>query len=180
MRRALFLLSLLAVLTPMLRATTIRALSIDELARASSAIVLGQAGQSWTAWDEEHHNLYTYTRVKVMQAMKGPAADVVVKQIGGSDGHILQKVFGVRHFLAGESTLLFLTSSKTGDGTMLVVGLMQGNFRVRQIANGDLVASNGVAGVGARSAQQHREYRGATIRLSDLQARIHEAVQNER
>lgn len=116
-------------------ATTIIPMSLEEMTQAADCVVEGQAGRSWSAWNAEHTFIYTYTTFQVSRALKGaPAQTLTVKQLGGSADGYTQKVSGVRALDSGENALLFLRPSAAGDGTMVVVGLMQGHFRIYQPA----------------------------------------------
>lgn len=121
-------------------ATTIIPMSLEALTRAAAVIVEGRAVRSWSAWNTQHTLIYTYTTVEVAHTLKGASGQAfTVKQLGGSADGYTQKVSGVRQFENGEDALLFLRPSVTGDGTMVVVGLMQGHFRVYAGDRGDTV-----------------------------------------
>ena len=100
--------------------------------------------RSWSAWNEQHTLIYTYTSFAVGRTLKGTApAEIVIKQPGGSAGGYTQTVWGVRHLQSGEHALLFLRPSVAADGTMVIVGLMQGQFQIYQ-AGSETMASNGI------------------------------------
>ncbi len=162
-------------------ATTVRPMSIDRLAQFATSVVEAHVDQTWSDWDAQHTRIYTYTRVKVSRALKGTPADtVVVKQLGGSAGGYTQHVSGVQHMRSGERAVLFLRPSASGDGTMVVVGLMQGQFRVMRDANtGTDFVSNGVAGADEMNSSSVREYRGSRLTLKEMEARVRKAVTRE-
>ena len=88
-------------------------------------------------------------------------------------------VSGVRQFTGGEENFLFLQPSQDNDGTMIVTGLVLGNFRLYRTNTGQVAASNGVpevsavqVGTGAVST-----YRGSTVTVDQLESRIQKAVQ---
>src|SRR3954464_4394864 len=130
------------------QATMVKPMSVEDLTSAASAVVEGQATESWTSWNAEHSRIYTFTRVQVARTLKGSTAQtLVVKQLGGSADGYTQHVSGVRAMQTGEDALLFLRASDAHDGTMVIVGLMQGHFRLlRDDASGSKVVSNGVLG----------------------------------
>ncbi len=162
-------------------ATMVKPMSVEELSTAATHIVEGQAVDSWTSWNATHTRIYTFTRVKVSRSLKGPAADtVVIKQVGGSAGGYTQHVAGVQPMQTGEQALLFLRPSQNADGTMVIVGLMQGHFRVaRDSQTGNTVVSNGVMGAEELSGNKAQAYRGNTLTLSQMEARIRKAVPRE-
>ena len=180
MRRLLFLVAVV-LFTIATFATMVKPMSVEDLAKNSSAVIEGQAVESWTSWNAEHTRIYTYTRVKVSQALKGSQSDtVVVKQIGGSAGGYTQHVAGVQHMTNGEKAMLFLRPSEAHDGTMVVVGLMQGHFRIARDRNtGAAMVTNGVLGAEEISGQTVQSYRGAKLTLNAMEARVRKAVSHE-
>lgn len=181
MRKAAIALVLFIACTA--QATMVKPMSVEELTSEASAIVEGQAIETWTSWNAVHSRIYTYTRVRVSKTLKGAQADtVVVKQLGGSAGGYTQHVSGVRAMQTGEDALLFLRPSEAHDGTMVVVGLMQGHFRyARDTKTGDTIVNNGV--IGAEEMQSNsrsiRPYRGSTLTLQQLESRVRQAVGRE-
>lgn len=175
MRRAKTTFTLLSLLLISLQlwSTTVRPLSVEELAGLSSEVVLGRALSAESRWDSEHKMIYTYTRFRVEKALKGsPAQEITVKQMGGSaDGYTL-KVSGVKHWSKGESAVLFLQRTATGERR--VTGLTQGNFAVRKSASGELVVSNGVPDVRTFDAKSGSvtNYKGMGLTMGELEQRV--------
>lgn len=169
-------LSLLVVLTAA-NATSIRPLAVEELVANATDIVEGRAVASWTEWNADHTLIFTYTRFEVSKTLKGSAGPAItIKQLGGSDGVLTQKVSGVRHFSSGETALLFLAPADRADARF-VVGLMQGNFRTQRAASGEWLASNGLPAAYVMRGQQVANAGSATtVRLADLESRIRKAV----
>jgi hypothetical protein len=154
-------------------ATTLIPMSVEELTRAADTVVEATATNSWSQWNPQHTMIVTYTRFTVLKTLKGaPPAEILVKQPGGMVGSDGTKVPGVRHFLVGETALLFLEPSRNNDGTQLVVGLVQGNFRVYKARSG-VMAANGMPGVSAlHTGGAITEYRGTTMRLDEMESRV--------
>ncbi len=185
---SVFLVAFLAA--PLLRATTVIPMSVEELTTASERVMRGHAVEAWSNWNPEHTLIFTYTRFQVDENLKGVSnAVITVKQLGGSAGGYTQHVAGVHHWSAGESAVLFLRASAPQDGTFAVVGLMQGDFRVRRSASGEMVADNGMHASTAKSATTEGgvsvfnpatgtvgEYTGAQLTLKELQQRVRRAV----
>ncbi len=154
--------------------TTVIPMSVERLTRASTDVVRARALASWSAWDAAHTRIFTYTRFAVLQRLKGRAASIfVVKQMGGSAGGYTQHVAGVRPFVSGEDSLLFLHPSQAADGTLVVTGLMQGNFRVTRSPSGDMV-SNGIPGVNTFDPRTRRlgAYGGTSMTLREAESRV--------
>ena len=178
MKRLLPAILLLLICVATSRATTVVPMSVEELTLASSHVIEARALRSWTSWNAQHTLIYTYTTFQVTRTLKGQAADTVtVKQAGGSAGGYTQKVSGVRQFQAGEESLLFLRPSAAADGTLVVVGLMQGDFRVYPSPSGDKLVSNGVSGGHQYDGGRVTTFSGTAMRLQDAEARIARSVQ---
>ncbi|HWR13247.1 MAG TPA: hypothetical protein VN577_00350 [Terriglobales bacterium] len=162
-------------------ATMVKPMTVEQLTSGSSAVVEGQSVETWTGWNATHSRIYTYTRVKVARALKGSPSDtIVVKQLGGSAGGYTQHVAGVRAMSTGERAVLFLRPSTTGDGTMVIVGLMQGHFRIaRDNTTGTDYVSNGTPDGEELSGNTVKRYRGSALKLSELEARVRKAVPRE-
>lgn len=169
-------LALLLLLCAPLLATTVVPMSVERLTRASTHVVIGRAADSWTEWNADR--IYTVTRFQVQRALKGEAAETIfVQQLGGVNGAYQQKVAGVRYWQEGERSVLFVRPGEGAPGRFVVTGLMQGNFAVKSSA-ADPEVTNGVPGVEAYDPQTRKlgAYRGSTLRLSELEARVRRAA----
>lgn len=161
-------------------ATTVVPMSVERLAQVSSLVVKGQAIETWSEWNPQHTQIYTYAKFQVGSALKGQApAMVVVKQLGGTVGPTIQRVYGVRYLRSGQEMVLFLRPAEELDGTMVISGLMQGKFAVRTSAAGEKFVSNGMPEVSAYSVStgEISPYRGNTMRLEELRSRVQKAGQ---
>lgn len=162
----------------LLRATSIIPMSVEELTTAADVVVEAKALDSWSQWNPQHTIIFTHTRFQVLKTLKGtPPQQIVVKQPGGEAGGYGQRVAGVRQFLTGESTALFLRPSAVGDGTYVVVGLVQGNFRMYQSRSGEMAVTNGVHGVSQLEGRSMRVYTGSAMTLQRLESRVQGAKQ---
>lgn len=179
MRRLFVLLAMLMAMAA--SATTVKPMTIEELTAAAPLVVEGQAAESWSAWNAQHSLIYTFTRVRVTKTLKGvPEETVLLKQMGGSANGYTQRVAGVNAMKPGDLSVLFLRPSEANDGTMVIVGLMQGNFRIaREATTGSTVVNNGVNDVHQSSTQGVTRYRGAKMTLRQLEARVQKAAANE-
>ncbi|MFB3916758.1 MAG: hypothetical protein ACE14M_08515 [Terriglobales bacterium] len=174
---ALALLVLLALASATAKATTVIPMSVEELTHAAKAIVEATATSSWSQWNPQHTMIVTYTRFTVSKTLKGSVpAEIVVKQPGGIVGNQGQKVPGVRQFLAGENVLLYLQPSGDNDGTHVVTGLVQGNFRIYKTAAGVTAVTNGMPGVSRLRAGGFSEYHGTSMRLDEMESRVQRAL----
>lgn len=177
MKTATRLLILLAALIGAAHATTIIPMSVEDLTRDASLVVEARAADAWTGWNAERTVIFTYTRFSVSRNLKGSATNIVVKQAGGVKDGLKQTLFGVRHFQVGEDAVLFLRPSEARDGTLVVVGLMQGNFRVRRSASGQTLVSNGVPDARAvTSSGKITAFSGSNLTLQQLESRVLKAA----
>ena len=157
-------------------ATTIVPMSVEDLTHSAGRIVQGHAIKSWSQWNPEHTLIYTYTRFAVTSTLKGRAQkEIVVKQLGGRAGGYTQKISGVRQLQNGEQAVLFLRPSVANDDSMVVVGLMQGHYRIYQGASGEAMASNGVPQLQSM-ARESDGPRGSDMSVGQLEQRIRRAL----
>lgn len=157
-------------------ATSIVPMSVEQLTAAAADVVEARAVRSWSSWNAQHSIIYTYTEFAVTRRLKGSLpGSITVKQMGGSAEGYTQSVAGVRRFQDGEDALLFLRPSATNDGTQVIVGLVQGNFRIWNAA-GRRMASNGVPHVNAIQGAEVRSFGGASLELDELESRVRKAV----
>lgn len=170
--------ALLATCIAAANATTIVPMSVEELTHAASNVVEAHALRSWSSWNPQHTLIYTYTAFQVSRTLKGQAAEsVTVKQPGGSADGYTQKVSGVRQFQAGEDVLLFLRPSQAADSTLVVVGLMQGNFQMSHTAAGETVVTNGITEAHQYDHGRVSKLGGTFLRLDEAEARIARSAQ---
>ena len=179
MRLAIATIVLLSVVAA--SATTVEPITVEDMARAASHVVEARAVQQWSAWDENEHLIYTYTRFAVARALKGGAqAELVVRQMGGSAGGYRQHVSGVQIFRLGDESVLFLRRSVAADGSFAIVGLMQGDFRIRHAGDGEARVSNGVPDVASFDRGRTSIYTGSDMKLADLEQRVQRALGQNR
>lgn len=170
--------SIAALTLSLAHATTIIPVSVEELTHGASNVVRARAVTSWSDWDAQHAAIYTFTRFEVLSQLKGSAPlTLTVKQPGGDRDGVTMKAAGVRQFAPNEEDVLFLRPSIAGDGSMVVVGLVQGRFQVVRSA-GTATVSNGVTGVMSFNPAQHAVsvYQGGRMTLQQLEARVRKAV----
>jgi hypothetical protein len=177
-KRIFILLSALVCFASALMATTIVPMSLEKLTASSTDVVEARAIDARSAWDSDGKMIYTYTRFAIRRTLKGTAPNVItVKQMGGHAGGYTQKVSGVTHWQPGDEAVLFLQPSTMNDGTLIVTGLVQGNFRMLREPSGEVMVSNGVPDVSAlqQSASQPVGYRGAKMSIQNLEQRVRKA-----
>ena len=121
----LVLLAVLAV--PAGLATTLARMDLDELTRTAAVVARARCLATSSRWEDGH--LWTLTTFEVTEVWKSETPrTIVVRLVGGQDGHRTVQVDGVPRFRAGEEVVLFLESS--GKGELTVTGWAQGTFRI--------------------------------------------------
>jgi hypothetical protein len=127
---------LLVLLVPILMAipasaTTLVRMSLDQLAEASTEIVRAHVVSQQTAWNPQHTRIYTYTTLALDQTYKGdPPSFPVIQQPGGTVGKTRVFVAGTVQFHAQTGYLLFLERSSADPSQFLLVGMVQGAYRI--------------------------------------------------
>lgn len=113
------------------RATTLVRMSLNQLAQASKTIVRGRVINQESRWNAQHTQIITLTTVALGQTLKGDAAEtLVIEQMGGVVGHIRSWVPGTALLRPQAEYVFFLQPSATNPSRHLLVGMMQGAFRV--------------------------------------------------
>ncbi|HEY6558554.1 MAG TPA: hypothetical protein VI072_14830 [Polyangiaceae bacterium] len=133
-RRALLLPPLTAVflaallVTPSARATLSRAVSLDELSRASTTAAIVLPLQQRSEWQAKR--IVTFTRVRVERVVAGQSvtSEIEIRTFGGVVGNIGQTVSGEADLVVGQRSLMFLR--ELGAGSALVTARAQGVFRI--------------------------------------------------
>lgn len=113
-------------------ATIVKSLSLDDLAREADVVVHGVVEAQEATWNETRSRIYTVTRVRVVDSLKGPAkADetLSIRQIGGSLDGLTQTIVGNAKLRKGEEVVLFLDRDEER-GLHYVVGMAQGKYAV--------------------------------------------------
>ncbi len=162
----------LAILLP---AATLQRLSLDDLARKSTAIMHVRALDSYAAQSESI--IYTHYRLQVVEWWKGSggeAAEVVTP--GGAVGASRQVFSGAPQLVMGGEYVLFLWRGPSG--LTHIVGLSQGLFKVSRDANGQVIATREAsAGPMLDPATGHAVGdQSASYHLGDLRQRVGAAI----
>jgi hypothetical protein len=123
---------ILATLSPSVaHATTLVRLSLEQLSQASTAIIRGRVVSQESHWNDTHTQIVTLTSVRVDRVLKGqPASTVVIEQQGGAVGRIHVHVPGTARLLPQGDYLLFLEPAPTNPARHLLVGMLQGSYRI--------------------------------------------------
>jgi hypothetical protein len=131
MRTPLFAVIGAILMVASVSATTLVRMSLEQLAQASTEIIRGHVVSQQTLWNPEHTRIYTYTTLALDQTYKGnPPSLLVVQQPGGKIGNVHVFVAGTVQFHAQAGYVLFLERSPADSSKFLLVGMMQGAYRI--------------------------------------------------
>ena len=139
-------------------------LSIEQLT-AKADLVLHGTVTSKTVQRDPGGRIYTTIQLRVTESWKGqPTANpFAIVQAGGVLGEEIATVDGQEEFLIGEEVVVFLVVNQRGQG--VVIGLVQGKFKVATDASGEKVAHNVFHGI-ASDAEPRSNERGKAQRLT--------------
>lgn len=161
---------------PVLRATTLARLSLDQLAAGSDAVARVRCAGAESHW--ENGSIWTVATLEVVEAMKGNLPrEIAVRLPGGRVGHLTATVDGTPKFKPGDEAVVFLERSPAGGFT--VAGWVQGTFRIsRDPQTGSETVTQDSSAFAVFDAAT-RAFRADGIRrmpIGDFRARISAAV----
>ncbi len=155
-------------------ATTLLALDLPALTRASGTVVRGRVVSTQARWTADHSRIITDTTLEVAETLKGaPAKTVVVMQPGGEVGDVGQHVEGVARFQKDEEVVVFLEARGTERFTLS--GMAQGRFKVERAADGTVRARQDQCAdlyLVDRQSRQPTSLAPLDLPLDDLKRRI--------
>lgn len=127
------------------------AVSLEDLARASSVIARVTALDRESSWEDGR--IVTYSRVRVDDVIAGAAPassrELRIRTLGGRVGDVGQLVEGEPLLVPSESSIVFLAARPSGTGlpiALVVVGRAQGQLIVRRDVHGREIVRVGVVG----------------------------------
>lgn len=117
----------LAAALPARGATALPA-TVEELARASDAVVRGVVEGQESRYTSDRRLIYTFVTIRPAAVWRGSApARLTVRVPGGAVGRIGMRVPGAAAFATGEEVVVFL---RPGGAVRQVTGMAQGKFSV--------------------------------------------------
>jgi hypothetical protein len=127
-----FLLTLFLFLAELgIARASVTTMGLEQLVQASTDIVRGHVASQESRWNETNTQIVTWTTVAVEERFRGRApATVVVEQPGGTVGNMRSDAAGAVRFQEGGDYVLFLEPSKLNPSRRLVVGMIQGAYRI--------------------------------------------------
>jgi hypothetical protein len=106
-------------------------MGVEQLVQASTDIVRGRVSNQESRWNETNTQIVTLTTVIVEERIKGRApATVVVEQPDGTVGNMHSDAPGAVSFQEGGDYVLFLEPAKLNPSRLMVVGMVQGAYRI--------------------------------------------------
>lgn len=107
----------------------VRDVSVQDLARASTAVIVGTTVDSRAAWNADRSKIFTDVTVRVDERIAGEAqAETIIRVPGGRVGNTLYDVSDMPVFVDGEQVVVFLWQAP--DGTQVVTGSAQGKMTI--------------------------------------------------
>ena len=110
-------------------ATVVRAVSLDQLVKRSTSVLVGLPLERWAEWTRigGTKRIVTLTRVRVEETVSGAEdSELLVRTLGGRIGDIGQLVDGEAELRVGERSLLF--SHRYDAGLSGVTAMAQGHY----------------------------------------------------
>ncbi len=181
-RRLLAALAGAAAIVAVARASTVEALSDEDLVARARTIVHASVTRVHVEWDESHTRTFTLVDLAPAETLKGDAAPVVTLKIpGGQKDGIVTIVHGMPTFSEGEEVVVFVSEAHPTAGTCVPVGLGQGKWKVERDERGNRIARRSLGGAklvtkdgtdASDAAKKMRTERALDDLLSDVRAEV--------
>ena len=144
--RTVLLAALLTALPMTAMATIVVPMSVETMAKKSVLVVRATVLDANCEWDRSNKHIFTYTRLKAVEALRGqlsPGKLFRIRTLGGEIGEIGMAVAGTAKFKPGEEVVVFVRVDPYDAADYQVVGMSQGKFVVQKDEKGeDLVVPN--------------------------------------
>jgi hypothetical protein len=110
-------------------ATSVPALTFEQLTDKSEIVVSGHVTRSWSDWDSEHKYIWTHYELSVSSAVKGaPGSTLEISEPGGVVGIQGMSIAGAVTYQTGASVLVFL--ERMPNGYLRTTGWGQGKYNL--------------------------------------------------
>lgn len=183
-RRSLAVALLLVALALPLSASQFVTLSFDQVAREATYVVRGTLGQTWSAWDDAHEVIYTYSTIRVHRYFgetTGPDT-LIVREVGGRADGYTQEAIGFPALREGEEVVLML-SKWEGSADYRVHGFNQGKYLVKNRGGLEVLVEDPVKQGDERLARPRFEARteaGPSLTIREFAEMVDAARSGER
>lgn len=160
-------------------ASTVVAMSLEQMSERAETIFVGRVTGTRADWNAERTRIYTYVTFEVDRYLKGGGDSKVatVRLLGGRVGPYLAMVPGTPRFDMGEEVLLFCAGG--GARIPAVVGMSLGKFTIVTDASGEKVVKRDISGLMLANYRTDSRKPGDPVtryRLSEVESRIQELV----
>jgi hypothetical protein len=157
------ILSILGLSIVSLHAATLEYLSLDDMAKKSTAIVRGRVQSC--AGEFRGSVIFTHCKIAVSEQWKGTSQTLVdVATPGGTARGMAQNFSGSPKLVLGQEYVLFLWTGKSG--MTQVIGLSQGVFDLKSDTKGQAVVQR------AATAERMLDAAGDVVANSPLEMRV--------
>lgn len=164
-------------------ATIVVPLTIEQMQSRSNTIVRAVVLDSNSEWDRSEKHIFTYTRLKVLEAFKGKQSvgEIIrIRTLGGEVGDVGMAVAGTAKFQASEEVVIFGRTDRYDAANFQVVGMSQGKFSIQKNDKGESMVVPDLKGLAFASTaqgqvtgiQDHHSKLSQSIKLSDLRTRL--------
>src|SRR5437764_98417 len=180
--RTFAFLSVISLLLPAARATTVIPPTFDELVTQAEMIFEGTVTGTRSEWTGEGSNrhIVTYVTFKIEDAIKGTVgAEYTIRMFGGTVGDQTIEVTDAPKFKMGDRDILFVEHN--GSQFIPLVGIMHGRFHVQADATGaheKIAKDNGatVADAAKLGQDEVAAVTGAAMSKADFKAAIRQKL----
>jgi hypothetical protein len=160
-------------------ASTVVAMTLDQMSERAESIFLGRVTGTRADWNAERTRIYTYVTLEVDRYLKGGSESKVatVRFLGGRVGPYAAMVPGSPRFEVGEEVLLFCAGG--GARIPTVLGMSLGKFTIVADPSGERVLRRDISGLMLANHRTDARKPGDPItryRLAEVEARIQEAI----
>jgi len=162
-------------------ASTVEAMTLDQMADRAGIIFVGRAVDSRAEWNVRRTRIYTHVTFEVERFLKGGSGErhITIRLWGGQIGALRSVVPGTPRFSPGEEVLLFCVGSRARIPTLL--GLALGKFTLTRDASGETFLKRDISGLVLANHRTDSRPVGtlpARYRLSEVESRIRAALAN--
>jgi hypothetical protein len=177
---AVVILTMVSSFLSSVSATTLKRMSVVDLAHAAHAIVRARCVGNAARWDAGE--IWTFTVFDVEETWKGSVPSrISVRLLGGTSGNLTSKVSGIPRFAENEEAVLFLERTSASDFS--VVSWVQGTFRIsRDRITQEEIVTQDTAAFAVFDPVSHRFETNGIRRLptSDFRSVVAAAIEAER
>lgn len=113
-------------------ATSVVALDLPLLTKASNTVVYGEVVKQESKWDAQKRTISTFSTLRIESSVKGGGEqEVIIEQPGGTVNDDAQRVLGAVLLQPNEKVLLFL-ENHSNSSNYKITGFGQGMYRVQE------------------------------------------------